>query len=514
MRKFLAAYRNEWSKMLGRTNTRVFLGLILVAIFLATIAIPSVLKTDYEHAARKDFSARLVQLKESMEWKEKDLIKLKEKIEAAEDALVKKNLEDQMANVEKILASDKQVLEVIKLFEQRGYSSQGMYYTIVDWFHGLVPAKEARFITTDERGRQYMGVTAEQKDALIEAAKESKLAFWQKAEEIVSQIPAETEREDIIKQERLNYTRFYQKFCDLDDLTFQNLTRKAQEEFMLKEDFLLAKNQGYISGPFQNYGVGIPITPSIEAKLDATIQRAKLLEEHPEKYYMGQLNNFRTQSEYTLSLVSFFLVILGLVLAASSVASEMSSGTVKFLLLVPCKRRRIYWAKIFSLLSFTFIVTFLASVIILVISSVMYGGMGGQYLFVSGKTIVDQPYAIHFLSLTFWAWFEASCYTLVAFVLSSWTRSQVLSLSLSFVAYFASSMVNALPLLVGGGFWLNILPYQHIQWVPRLFPNFYDHDLFRQIVQRPTVTESVVYIALVAITLLWIGRDQFVRKDI
>ena len=90
----------------------------------------------------------------------------------------------------------------------------------------------------------------------------------------------------------------------------------------------------------------------------------------------------------TVALVTF-IGILVVVIAAHSVASEFSNGTIKFLLINPVKRWKILVSKYFTVLSMGYILIAITFVLSLITSMIMFGAddIGAMYITASGGEV-------------------------------------------------------------------------------------------------------------------------------
>ncbi len=86
--------------------------------------------------------------------------------------------------------------------------------------------------------------------------------------------------------------------------------------------------------------------------------------------YDDDMWNMMDISISIMTALSIFIVIL----AGGSIASEFSNGTIKFLLINPIHRRKVFFSKYFTLLSVSIIFTALLYLIQLALAAFLFGG--------------------------------------------------------------------------------------------------------------------------------------------
>lgn len=140
--------------------------------------------------------------------------------------------------------------------------------------------------------------------------------------------------------------------------------------------------------------------------------------------------------EFLLAVVTICVIIA----AGRIMSDEFIKGTVKFMLLVPYKRSKIWLAKYITLLMFAVIGIIFACGISLIICGVYFGfnGIGGNVLADYGSGTV--PFAVNLFISFFVNALPMLMMLTLAYMLSCLTRSSVASIGVT-IAYFFGSTI-------------------------------------------------------------------------
>lgn len=220
---------------------------------------------------------------------------------------------------------------------------------------------------------------------------------------------------------------------------------------------------------------------------------------------------------------TFMIVIMVIMLAGGAVSQEISSGSIKSLIIAPVKRWKIFTAKLLSLLS----VSFAAMLILLLVGTLSYGLFFGfdsvtSYIFISHGDTVSIPYIIYqFLSLMV-TYVDIVIFLLFALMLSVITRNTAVSVGLSMGTYFAGNIVSSFMMAyLAPADWQKFIPFYNLGLSSRVF-SFADMMNFTSYMgttsssysMLPSVSFSVCYLIVLSFCMFYIALDSFNRKDI
>lgn len=207
------------------------------------------------------------------------------------------------------------------------------------------------------------------------------------------------------------------------------------------------------------------------------------------------------------SLIQFVSVLI-LVIAGSCVASEFSSGTIKFLLINPVKRGKILASKYVMVLSFSYIMLALFFVVNILFTMLFFGtgNLGAPYLYISGGSV----HALSGFLYMAWMYLLGSVNMIVmatlAFAISSLIRSSALAIGVSLFA-----------MLAGSGAVLFMKEMFHLDWTRYII--FANTDLNAIVTgttpfANQTVGFALTVIAVYMVVFLLTAWDGFVRREV
>jgi ABC-2 type transport system permease protein len=214
----------------------------------------------------------------------------------------------------------------------------------------------------------------------------------------------------------------------------------------------------------------------------------------------------------------FALVILMMILAGGSVSQEMSTGSIKSLIISPTKRWKIFVAKLASLLTVGIIGAFLLYLISNIFFGIYYGySSGSSYIYASNGVAHELNFYVLNLAKLFVNFAEVLVYLALALMLSVITRNTAAAVGISIAVYFGGSLASQFLLFFAKGEWLNFVPFYNLDFASKLFPN----DSITAAMNggigntvKTSLTFSFCYVVVILICMLYTALDSFNRRDI
>lgn len=211
-----------------------------------------------------------------------------------------------------------------------------------------------------------------------------------------------------------------------------------------------------------------------------------------------------TSSTSLLQVVSVLIIVI----AGSCVASEFSSGTIKFLLINPVKRGKILASKYVMVVTFSFLMLALFYVVNVLFTALFFGfgNFGAPYLYISGGEV----HSISGFLYMAWQYLLGSVNMIVmatlAFAISSLIRSSALAIGVSLFA-----------MLAGSGAVLFLKEALNIDWVRYIV--FANTDLNAILsgttpFANQTIGFALGVIAVYMVVFLLTAWDGFVRREV
>ena len=219
----------------------------------------------------------------------------------------------------------------------------------------------------------------------------------------------------------------------------------------------------------------------------------------------------------------FIIVLMMLVLAGGAVSQEISSGSIKSLIIAPVKRWKIFTAKVLSLLT----VGLLALVVLYIFGMLSQGLFFGfskiPYVYASDGVAAAIPSALYrFLSLLV-SYIDIIVYMAFAFMLSVLTRNTAVAVGSSIAMYFGGSAVLSVMMMLPSYEWLKFIPFANLDLNSRVFPfSSMMQDIstsFFSMVTRtsftlPDLIFSLIYLAIFLFCMTYTAMDSFNRRDL
>ena len=196
-----------------------------------------------------------------------------------------------------------------------------------------------------------------------------------------------------------------------------------------------------------------------------------------------------------------------LALAGSCVANEFSQGTIKFLLINPVKRGKIFAAKYFTVITMGLLLMLITLIISIPVTGIFFGfdGFTAPYLEVVKEDVVVKSSMIHMVKTYLIASVGMVIMSTMAFMISCLAKSSVLAIIVGFIM----SSVGATISMIMSSF--------HIDWGRYLiFANTDVLGIHNGTTSFPNQTMGValVVIAVHMAVFLLTGWDAFTRRSV
>lgn len=207
------------------------------------------------------------------------------------------------------------------------------------------------------------------------------------------------------------------------------------------------------------------------------------------------------------SLITVIGLLL-IVITGSSVASEFSQGTIKFLLINPVKRWKILVSKYITCISLGYILMFLLYILTAVLSMIFFGtgDIGAQYITVVDGAISATPGFVYILKSYLLASVNVVVMSTLAFAISSLARSSALSIGVSLFSLLSGNTLIMLLKQALNQDWARYLIFANTNLlsVSEGTTGFSHHSM----------TFAVSVIAVHMVIFFLIAWDGFTRKEV
>lgn len=226
------------------------------------------------------------------------------------------------------------------------------------------------------------------------------------------------------------------------------------------------------------------------------------------------------RSLYDLFAPSFSLLaisILMIIIAGSSISTEISKGTIKFLLFTPNKRWKVLLSKIISAVILLLVITLVLSLLTVVIGNICFKDEGTTYVYIQNgeaKALSNLSYTILYYLVSD---IDILVYMLFAFMLSTITRNTALSVGVSIACYVGSGTIMQILNQFITADWIKFIPFNNLGLVDKIFVNNISYNQMQQLssmLNQTTLGFSLTVLAVCAVLMVITTFDSFNKRDI
>lgn len=228
----------------------------------------------------------------------------------------------------------------------------------------------------------------------------------------------------------------------------------------------------------------------------------------PENTGLNNLNKINFWSVLGLSTLMINVISLAIIIiAGASIANEFSSGTIKFLLINPVKRSKIFLSKYVMILTLSVLLILGFYVVNVLCAGILFGfdSITAPYLYVVNGTIHQMPG----LSFVLWKYLLGSVNLIVmgtlAFAISSMLRNAALAIGVSVFALLGGNIIMS---ILGGMLkfdWARFLIFANVDLNAVIEGN----TMF----QGMTVSFSLAVIAVHMVVFFLTAWDGFMHRE-
>ncbi|MFA6735669.1 MAG: ABC transporter permease subunit [Saccharofermentanales bacterium] len=275
---------------------------------------------------------------------------------------------------------------------------------------------------------------------------------------------------------------------------------------------------------YTGYGSIKPLTPSGRQELENSlaVQIYKLEKgdfERSNNYMQVELSDVAMTG--MLGFGTFMMICMVLILAGGAISQEISTGSIKSLIISPVKRYKIFFAKLTSIITAGVATAVVLYIVSILVHGILFGfGNGSDYIYaINGKAheLSFYIYRMAYIGLEF---VDVLVYLVFAYMLSIITRNTAVSVGVSIAIYFGGNLVNLFlsATEIFSGEWLKFIPFNNMSLADRIFKvqmnNIGISGLFGLNLNAPSSMFSVVYLVVMLICFGYIALDSFNRRDI
>ena len=233
--------------------------------------------------------------------------------------------------------------------------------------------------------------------------------------------------------------------------------------------------------------------------------------------YVGE-TNYRSYFDMMAESFSMLVIsVLIIMMAGSSIATEFSKGTIKFLTMTPNKRWKILLAKLINTALIMVIVTIIVSLVSILVGNIFFAGYKvSPYLFVQNGEVCELNHTIYTVLRFLADDIDIFVYLLFALMLSVITRNTAAAIGVSIATKLGSSMVMTILNAFVKSDWLKFIPFNNFGLTDKIFTNtttLMTADITSMMNNAP-VSFSLAVLGVCSILMIVTMFDSFNKQDI
>ena len=217
--------------------------------------------------------------------------------------------------------------------------------------------------------------------------------------------------------------------------------------------------------------------------------------------------------QFSMLMVSLLMIII----TGSAISTEISKGTIKFLLFTPNKRWKILLAKIISAILVLLVLTVILSLLSVLIGNIFFEKAGSNYIYIENGEVRTLSYlsytVLHFLA----SCIDVLVYMFFAFMLSVVTRNTALAVGLSVACYVGSGIVMNLINFYIKADWVKFIPFNNFGIADKIFSSGVSYTTMQmasEAMNNVSIWFSLGVLGVSTLLMIITMFDSFNKRDI
>lgn len=170
------------------------------------------------------------------------------------------------------------------------------------------------------------------------------------------------------------------------------------------------------------------------------------------------------------SFIQFALTVMMVIIAGTSISSEISKGTIKFWSFTPYKRWKILLSKLIVSTIILVITTVIISLISSLIGNIFFGASNAQgYLYVSNGSVHEINYVLFSMLYNLVGAIEIFVFMVFALMISTVARNSAVAVGLSIATYLGGSTIMQIINMFVKSDWIKFIPFNNLSLTSRIF---------------------------------------------
>ncbi len=208
----------------------------------------------------------------------------------------------------------------------------------------------------------------------------------------------------------------------------------------------------------------------------------------------------------------FFVGLLTVILASSCISEEISEGTIKFSLIIPCKRYKILLCKLVAILIIALICIVIISQLSVLIGNLFFGANTNEYIFVNDNNIEIMSthlyetlyYLLNIPKVIVYIFIALACSVVFQNIVSN-----IVSITTYIAVPFGINVLNNISDIE----FIRYLPFSNFDFINKIIPTDICKDTIASI-STTSLKFSIVVLIITIVLLVITSFDGFNKKEI
>ena len=257
-----------------------------------------------------------------------------------------------------------------------------------------------------------------------------------------------------------------------------------------------------------------------EDEIASLEDRLKIQEYRLENDVPLQESGSTARSLYDIFAPAFSLImisILMIIIAGSSISTEISKGTIKFLLFTPNKRWKVLLSKIISAILILLVLSLVISILSVLIGNICFKDDGTVYVYVQNGNVKVLSNIVYTMLYYLTSSIDILVYMLFGIMLSTITKNTALSVGVSIASYVGSGTIMQIINAYITADWVKFIPFNNLGLADKIFANnlsYSSSTMLSNMANEVSIGFSLAVLGVCCVLMIVTMFDSFNKRDI
>ncbi len=218
------------------------------------------------------------------------------------------------------------------------------------------------------------------------------------------------------------------------------------------------------------------------------------------------------------SFIQFVITVMMVIIAGTTISTEISKGTIKFWSFTPNKRWKILLSKLVVSIVILIGMTIIASLISTLVGNIFFGAKNAQgYLYVSNGNVHEINYVLFSILYNLVGAIEIFVFMVLALMLSTVARNSAVAVGISIATYLGGATIMQIINLLVKVDWIKFIPFNNLSLQSRIFTgdvSYSASSMISGLTGNISVGFSLAVLGVCVFLMIVTMFDSFRKRDI